>query len=93
MKCENPFCENIAEGWEHEIFPGRGRRQRCKELGYVVRPCYSCHYRSHHEHGKREWWQRLWCRAIGVDYDEAVLAVNMSKLERTQHANTEVSSI
>lgn len=43
------LCGRGGETARHEIFEGRGRRDKCKRLGLWVRLCPSCHARVHSE--------------------------------------------
>lgn len=78
-KCANPICGNIATD-EHHIFGGTAFRKRSDELGYVVKICRPCHDASEDKGEINgitaiEWYRRLWCDVIGVDFDEAYAKV------------------
>lgn len=83
-KCENPDCWS-SKAHTHEIFFGRGIREKSIELGYQIDLCVYCHQRSHgiYKSGEirstKEHWQRKWCEAKNIDFEEALLKTNRSR--------------
>lgn len=78
--CEAPDCRTKASQ-EHHIFPGSSGRKRSEELGLKIKICQKHHDLAHGPDVGEEtqkYWQKVFCAAIGKDYDTALAQVKGS---------------
>ncbi len=80
-RCEAPECTEGKAIHLHHIFSGHSGRSRSDKLGYVINLCQKHHALAHGPNigaATVEYWQRIFCAAIGKDYDTALAQVKGS---------------
>lgn len=79
-RCEAPDCNQKAVH-RHHLIPGSAGRSRSEKLGLVINLCQKHHSLAHGPDVGEEtqvYWARVFCEAIGKDYDTALAQVRGS---------------
>lgn len=60
----------------HEIFNGNGRRHISVTFNLQVPLCQPHHSAAHLQHKKQVVWRKIFCRILGINHDDILLALN-----------------